>query len=157
MADRPISPGDLSGAVLVVQMPEAAAGDLPGLRTYVVESLDRGVLVLPLGTKWSVEMMPRLGGVLIQGDPAPAAGAAQSAGELRSPGAEKAAILAKLKAYREQYGLGCLDELAGRCGKAISADILRGVLLGSIKLSVQDWRRIGRALDKLAPEVTPGE
>ena len=68
-----------------------------------------------------------------------------------SDGEKKRAILQRLKAYRAANGPGCLDAVAkaARSSKAITAMVLRDVLLGSAVLEMKDWLRIGRALDKL--------
>ena len=74
---------------------------------------------------------------------------------------EKRRILQRLKEYRAANGPGCLEEVSQRTrtrGGVLSVMTLRDVLNGDAVLPVQDWRRIGRALDKLAPpEVPPGE
>ena len=69
-----------------------------------------------------------------------------SPGAKRSAAAEKAAIRARLKSYREANGLGCLDQVARQCGGKITADVLRDLLNGQYKLATGDWRRIDRAL-----------
>lgn len=58
---------------------------------------------------------------------------------------EKKMILARLRAYREKYGLGCLRRLAR--GK-VTEEMLRGVLADARLLTRREWRAIGRALDK---------
>ena len=58
------------------------------------------------------------------------------------------AILERLKAYREQHGLGCLPQLARLGGAGVTTEVLRDALTGAAKLPLQTWRAIGRALDK---------
>lgn len=68
-----------------------------------------------------------------------------------SPAQEKQAILEKLAAYRKRHGLGAYGTLAqkyGRGGKDFAAETLRSLAESSITLPIEDWRRIGRALDK---------
>lgn len=59
--------------------------------------------------------------------------------------AEKKMILARLRAYREKYGLGCWKRLAR--GK-VTEELLRGVLADARLLTRREWRAIGRALDR---------
>lgn len=79
----------------------------------------------------------------------------------RSPspeGEEKRSILQNLQAYRAAHGRGCLEAVAraARSPKTISAMVLRDVLLGRAVLDIKDWRRIGRALDRLAEKEEGG-
>lgn len=67
-------------------------------------------------------------------------------------GEEKRAILARLKAWREAHGPGCLNVLAKKVGHGITAEMLRDLCLGAVKLPIEDWRRINKALDKLEEE-----
>lgn len=65
---------------------------------------------------------------------------------------EKRAILARLKAWREAHGPGCLDAVAKKAGHGITPEMLRDLCLGAVKLLMDDWRRINKALDKLEAE-----
>lgn len=65
---------------------------------------------------------------------------------------EKRAILARLKAWREANGPGCLDAVAKKAGHGITPEMLRDLCLGAVKLLMDDWRRINKALDKLEEE-----
>lgn len=65
---------------------------------------------------------------------------------------EKAEILDRLRHYRKEHGLGCLAAVAQRAGEGITDDTLRGLLSGDLALGIKDWRRIGRALDKLGTD-----
>lgn len=51
--------------VMVVQAPGRAEADLRGLRDYILESLNRGVLVLGSGMSYQLEKFPELGAVRI--------------------------------------------------------------------------------------------
>lgn len=59
--------------------------------------------------------------------------------------AEKKMILARLRAYREKNGLGCLKRLAR--GK-VTEELLRGVLADARLLTRRERQAIGRALDR---------
>ena len=61
---------------------------------------------------------------------------------------EKKAILARLQEYRQANGLGCFKALAQKTGK-LSAETLLSVVTGNQVLPIEDWRKIGRALDKM--------
>lgn len=140
----------IQGTVLVVQVP-AREADLAEFRDYIVESLSMGVLVLGPGMTYSVERFPAMGGVQVEGqtvllrahDVQPGAGPKPPK---PTPAAEKTAILERLRSYREQHGLGCLKQVAR--GK-VTEDLLRSVLSGSATLTIQEWRAIGRALDRV--------
>lgn len=62
---------------------------------------------------------------------------------------EKVEILARLKSYRKEHGLGCLADVAKAAGRGITDDTLRGVLQGDVTLDIKGWRQIGAALDRL--------
>lgn len=62
---------------------------------------------------------------------------------------EKAEILARLRSYRKEHGLGCLADVAKAAGRGITDDTLRGVLHGDVTLDIKGWRQIGKALDRL--------
>lgn len=134
---------------------------LEAFRDYVTESLQMGTLVFNQGDTYTVEEIPNLGGVMVFG------GADSSESEEAEPllehdvvkftgrgGEEKQAILNRLRAWRKAQGLGCLDQVARLSGPKIEADTLRDLLNGTVSLPMDDWRRIGKALDKLmGPEV----
>ena len=54
-----------------------------------------------------------------------------------------------LAAWRESHGMGCLQAVAERTRGAVTDDMLRELLGVGLKLSIADYRRIGRALDRL--------
>lgn len=64
---------------------------------------------------------------------------------------EKRAILQRLKEYRSAHGRGCLDAVAKatRSRGRINDNTLRMLLTGDTQLPIADWRKIGRALDRL--------
>lgn len=65
---------------------------------------------------------------------------------------EKRAIMNRLKKWREDHGPGCLDAVAKKAGHGITPEMLRDLCLGAVKLLMDDWRRINKALDKLEAE-----
>ena len=73
-------------------------------------------------------------------------------GERCSLAGEKAEILDRLRHFRKEHGLGCLVAVAQRAGEGITDDTLRDLLSGDLALGIRDWRRIGRALDKLGTD-----
>lgn len=160
-----------SNHILIVWMPGDQISDDRAYRDYVLESVRAGVLVLPSDAACEVMELPLLGGVeVVPGDTpsqssalpvtAPPVGPSQSPaepvtappegepGEPGEPGeaegAEKRAILRRLTDYRAAHGRGCLDGVAKatRTRGRINDNTLRMLLTG-------DWRRIGRALDRL--------
>lgn len=62
---------------------------------------------------------------------------------------EKKMILARLRAYRAEHGLGCLKRLARG---VVTEELLRGVLADARMLTRREWRAIGRALDRAERE-----
>lgn len=64
-------------------------------------------------------------------------------------GREKQIIRERLMAYRAANGLGCLDAVASKAGPNVTAFLLRDMLVGAASPTIDDWRRIGKALDKL--------
>ncbi len=148
MVQEAIRDGDLTqGAVLVVLVP-AREANLAEFRDYIVESLSMGVLVLGPGVTYSVERFPALGGIQVERrEPKKKSGPPQMP-KTHPQAKEKQAILERLKAYREQHGLGCLPQLARLGGAGVTTEVLRDALTGAAKLPLQTWRAIGRALDK---------
>lgn len=65
-------------------------------------------------------------------------------------GAEKAAIHKRLLEFRgDPPRLGCLNELAAATRGKVSADMLRQIVVDGASPSIDVWRIIGKALDKL--------
>lgn len=146
----------MSSSILIVWTPESQFGDGRAFRDYVLESLQTGVLVLPSEVTCEVLELPSLGGVAVapaaplpaqaaQGEPAPTPPAAPTGRNA----AEKRAILARMKAYREKHGLGCWDAVVQASGGKLSADQLRDLYAGACGLSLAQWRLADKALDRL--------
>lgn len=135
------------GAVLVVQVPVKDA-DLVEFRDYIVESLSMGVLVLGPGVTYSVERFPALGGIQVERREPKKKSGPPKMPKTHPQAKEKQAILERLKAYREQNGLGCLPQLARLGGALVTTEALRDALTGAVKLPLHTWRAIGKALDK---------
>lgn len=161
-----------SNHILIVWMPGDQISDDRAYRDYVLESVRAGVLVLPADAACEVMELSQLGDVeVVPGDTpsqspaepatAPPVGPSQSPAEpVTAPpegepgtaeGAEKRAILRRLTDYRAAHGLGSLDTIAKatRTRGRINDNTLRMLLTGDAQLPVADWRRIGRALDRL--------
>lgn len=179
MADETILRDGVSdGKVLVLSLPSGTGADLAEVRDYVLESLAKGVLVLGNGMRWSLEEFPPLGGVhIVQPDalreknlrPQTTAGKGRRRAAPVCPAEaqvddglepqetsrqalwrkEKQDALKRLRAYRREHGLGCLEPVAAACGAGIDADYLRSLVSGDVKACIDDWRRIVAALDKL--------
>lgn len=156
---QPIEPN--CNEVLVVQI-SVKDVDLAELRDYIVDSLSMGVLVLGQGVTWKLERFPDLGGVQVRR----AEGLRGEKPELptkrhRSEANEKAekdAITTRLREFRKRNGLGCLNVLAQKCGSGgITADVLRDVINGAAVLPMASWRRIGKALDRVANQQEGGD
>ena len=161
--------------VMVVTGPELPTKSLRELRDYIIESVQLGVLVLNSRSTYRMEKMPDLGGVVIMGDEfyTPLCGAVESADTdqedatgtvavLRAhdapkysgrAGEEKRAIFDRLLRSRDKYGLGCLDAVAEKTDGKILVETLRELLVGGISIPIEDWRRIGRALEKLEVQI----
>lgn len=133
--------------VLVVKVKAASNVDeLATMRDYVIESVRKGVLVLDHCMAYSTEELPDVGAgapvvISLRDDREALAASAKE---------EKQAILAKLSAYREANGVGCLNEVARKTkDKTVTADFLRLLLVGDVTASIATWRRIGAALRQL--------
>lgn len=150
--------------VLIIWMPSDQIGDERAYRDYILESLQTGVLVLPSDVTYEVMELPPLGQVEVRPtEPEPEAPPATEEAVFRehdlTEGAEKRAILQRLKDYREAHGRGCLDKVAKetRTRGRINDNTLRMLLTGDTQLPIEDWRIIGRALERLeAKEASDG-
>lgn len=128
-------------------------------REYVIESILRDVLVVDDETTLQIMEVPAVD-LPVAVEEAPQAQPAQKpepkpdpAPETLSEREEKQKILERLKQYREKNGLGCLSAVARKaCRKGITDNILRMLLQGDATATIQDWRAIGKALDKLEEE-----
>lgn len=162
--------------VLVIYMPVGRVTKLNETRDYVVESLRKGVLVLEHGTHMEVKRIPWLGmkdlavAVVLTEEPAcdnepkeekpvkektvPKSGTKvlreHSVAFLGAGGAEKKQIYQRLRAYRQESGLGCWDALVTAVRKSsVTADVLRQLYGGEISMSLAEWKAIDKGLDKL--------
>lgn len=70
-------------------------------------------------------------------------------GPLGRNAAEKRAIMDRLRAYREEHGLGCWTAVVKAGGGKLTDDLLRGMAAGTVVVPVTQWRLAARALDKL--------
>lgn len=150
--------------ILVVTVPaERIAGDgFAQFREYVIESILRDVLVVDDETTLSIMEVPDMEPPKVavevkpekpkKTEPAPQP-QPQPVPETLSERDEKQKILERLRQYREKNGLGCLTAVARKaCRKGITDNILRMLLRGDATVTLQDWRAIGKALDKLEEE-----
>ena len=148
--------------VLLVRVPAQEAVDGRELRDYILESLTQGVLVLTEDASCEVMELPPLGGVMVEAKEQPDL-TPEAEGQITNPersasdqsgGAEKRAIVQRLKDYRSTHGRGCLDKVsektAHRKEVRISADVLRDIVADRApKMELSEWRKIARALDAL--------
>lgn len=147
-----------AGAVLVVQAQVKSEEELRTLRDYVVESLTLGVLTLGPDMSYQLERFPALSGVKVNQQPQvpvilrshdiPQPSPSGKRKGRASAAEEKTNILSRLKAYREIHGLGCYGELAKHC-QGLTEEMIRGLALGEVTLPIEDWRKVGNALEKL--------
>ena len=154
----------LGRPVLVVRVPAKEPSDLRAVRSFIMDSLALGVLVVGQGVGLSLEYLPDLGGVACtwdspwdeeepekepEKDPVDVEPAFRHVGY----GArEKNQILTRLIAYRKANGLGCLAKVAALAGAPVTEETLRGMLTGGRKLPLSQWQQVGRALDALEQE-----
>ena len=152
--------------ILLVRVPTLEAVNGRELRDYILESLAKGVLVLTEDASCEVMELPPLGGVMVEVKEQPDL-TTEAEGKITNPelpaadqsgGAEKRAIVQRLKDYRGTHGRGCLDKVsektAHRKEARISADTLRDIAADRApKMELSEWRKIARALDSL--EVVP--
>ena len=161
-----VLPAELSERpVLVVRAPGRSDPQLRALRDFLLESLALGVLVLGQHDTFALELFPDLGGVVCRaaqmpGDREEAEPTKEQERLLRehpTPGKvltgqnaqEKQTILSRLRVYRKARGLGCLEEVAREAGTGFTEDLLRGLLTGDSSISIPQWRKLNKALDKL--------
>lgn len=148
----------MNNNIVLVRVPEPGIDYLEALRDYILQSLEKGALVLPEDASCEVIELPPLGNVEVR-EKIPAEAApepehpAQVKAESEDTGAEKRAILQRLQAYRDSNGLGSLSAVSARTAHSklerLSVENLRGVLTGDRNLPVEDWRKIARALNRL--------
>ena len=142
--------------IVVVKCPKALVDELRDVRDFVMESLEKGVLVLGPGYGYSVETLPDRvlveqlwpePVVLREKDLSQMPEPPKSRGRKASPAQRKREILERIKAYREKNGQGCFASLEDNAG--INADLLRGLLTGETKADMATWEAVDKALDKL--------
>ena len=136
---------ELVNRLFVVRIPDCSdLSVLAPFRDYVMDCLSRGVLVLEESSVCEVMELPELCGAAVT----PFTGPEDEDGPTEAE--EKRAILQRLQEFRDKNGVGCLTQVTRRMGRsALRAEVLRGVLTGDSVLEIRDWRRIGRALDRL--------
>lgn len=169
-------------SVFVAFLPDWTMERAVELRDHIAESFPLGCAVLPEEITSQIITVPDLGGVKVWSGLDLDPGSYIQRGELtvsqkdvltyveaapevkKAPAAEpkittaskiaeeKRTILARLKAWREAHGPGCLDAVAKKAGHGITPEMLRDLCLGAVKLPIEDWRRINKALDKLEEE-----
>ena len=121
--------------MLVVRVPAKEPTDLRAVRSFVMDSLALGVLVVGQEVGLSLEYLPKLGGVACTwSDPWTDDEQNGSAEDLDDEIAsddppfpryvgygakEKNQILARLTAYRKANGLGCLAKVLGWLGSRL--------------------------------------
>lgn len=142
--------------IVVVKCPKTLVDELRDVRDFVMESLEKGVLVLGPGYGYSVETLPDRVLVEQQG-PEPVVLRKKGVpkvpippkpqGKKASPAQRKREILERLKAYREKNGQGCFASLEDKAG--INANLLRGLLTGETKADMATWEAVDKALDNL--------
>lgn len=142
--------------ILLVRVPETETNRLRELRDYILQSLEKTVLVLPEDASWELLELPPLGGVAVAPEEVvtDAAAPEPDAEMIVSLSEEKRAIAQRLRDYRAAHGPGCLAvvsaKTAHRKDSRISDDVLREICAGGApKMPIQDWRCIGGALDVL--------
>lgn len=152
----------MNNNIVLVRVPEPGIDYLEALRDYILQSLEKGALVLPEDASCGVMELPPLGGVIVEAKEQPDL-TPEAEGQITNPelpaadqsgGAEKRAIVQRLKDYRSTHGRGCLDKVsektAHRKEARISADVLRDIAADRApKMELSEWRKIARALDAL--------
>lgn len=147
--------------VAIITVPGGEPLDLYEIREFVKESLMMGILVKGQGVGFEIADIPDLGGVVVYETPKEPCDPPCAASDTDTDkvevcfagyGAkEKRRIYAKLMRYRADHGLGCLDALASVIGNDMTAEKLRDAMNGA-KLTMDVWRQIGIALDRLDTE-----
>lgn len=144
--------------IFLVRVPTQEAVDGRELRDYILESLERGVLVLTEDASCEVLELPPLGEVAVVEPPETTPAREPEEGNTPAPAGSdaevKQAIIQRLKAYRTAQGLGSLEALsvktAHQKGKRVSAETLRNICGdGAPKMPLEDWLKIEKALNTL--------
>ena len=129
------------------------------LRDFVAESAACGVLVLDAGITWEVAVLPEFGYAMtapIIASVSESLSAKQEdlpkvTGFTGQGAREKKRIHEALMAYRRAHGLGSFTQLASLAGGEVTDSVLRAAAQGE-KLPMEQWRKIGAALDSLTKE-----
>lgn len=160
----------MANNILLVRVPEVEVNRIRELRDFILQSLDKNVLVLPEDASYEVMELPELGGVEVSQElaesetPTGAPGlidmslcAGTEHDEAEPPPVEiaagrnkeeKLAIWERLREYRRAHGLGCWNGVAQEAGGNITPELIRDMLLGKKSPPIADWRRIDRAMQK---------
>ena len=121
---------------------------LQELRDFYLDSIQKGVCILPAGVSWEVEMLSTSPVVNQLAKERKAKG---DVSLLKSVSyKEKDTILGKLKQYREETGasgFACLAQKYGKGDKEFREDILRDLFFYRIKVSDRVWIKLGEALE----------
>lgn len=121
---------------------------LQELRDFYLDSIQKGVCILPAGASWELEMLSTVPTVnqLAKGQ--------KDDGEtstLKSIGAkEKESILEKLQQYREKVGassFACLAQKYGEGDRLFKEATLRELLVYRAKVPERIWIKLGKALE----------
>ena len=158
----------LGRPVLVVRVPAKESADLRAVRSFIMDSLALGVLVVGQGVGLSLEYLPKLGGVACTWSDPWVDDGQEGSGEdpddeiasddppfpryVGCGAKEKNQILARLTAYRKANGLGCLAKVAALAGKPVTDELIRELITEGKKIPMEVWRQIGAALDALEQE-----
>lgn len=101
----------------------------------------------------TVSARPDLSALLPCGKPAPLEGEPREdetdppkESASRAAAKFKRETLERLKAYREEHGLGCWNVLADKCGATVTPDTLINMVNGS-RYGIDVWREVAAALD----------
>lgn len=137
--------------VVTVQAGSIKPDGFGKFRDYVLESLQRGGIVLDDTMRWSIEEMPVIDMVCIRAQTEVEEEKTVPAETPKVPiREEKQQILQRLLDYRQRNGAGSLGDVSRKTNmKSITSDVLRLLVNGDATLSITEWRAIGRALGKL--------
>lgn len=121
--------------------------DLPRWKLLLLSYIAEGLSLMDaINALAEVMELPTLDGVKLKPE------REASVSSLSEP-EEKRVVLQRLTDYRSAHGLRSLEDVSKKTAHnknaRLSSDTLRMVLTGETKLSITDWRKIGRALDVL--------
>lgn len=130
---------EMGRPVLVVRVPAKESVDLRAVRSFVMDSLALGVLVVGQGVGLSLEYLPKLGGVACTWSD-PWADDEQD-GSDEAPDDEIA-----------PDDPPSPRKVAGLAGKPVTDELIRELITEGKKIPMEVWRQIGAALDALEQE-----